>query len=209
MNCSGLPLVTNQNDLLTFIIDHLALSSLHLALSAFNKLWNDLEEIAPEINKVAEDLGTVREDYRGRLFEGNETNKLLENTSKIRAVIDDELQIFVNCMDSLYELKLACSGYSLQEDYKEKIKVFKDDWTQLHIEYGVKITNKVHIIFAHLEDFIDRQKRPLGEFSEQVVEAAHQKLDKIWQWYLVKMVESEVHGDQFLKCVNHFNSMNI
>ena len=67
MNCSGLPLVTNQNDLLTFIIDHLALPSLHLVLSAFNKLWNDLEEIA----EVAEDLGTVREDYHWRQFEGN------------------------------------------------------------------------------------------------------------------------------------------
>ena len=31
-----------------------------------------------------------------------------------------------------------------------------------------------HIIFTHLEDFIERQQRPLGEFSEQVVKACHQ-----------------------------------
>ena len=48
---------------------------------------------------------------------------MLENTSKIRAVIDDGLKIFVDCMDSLYELKLACFGYSHKEDYKEKIKI--------------------------------------------------------------------------------------
>ena len=53
------------------------------------------------------------------------------------------------------------------------------------------------------------QKKPLGEFSEQVVEAAHQKLDKIWQFYIVKMIETEAHGLAFEKCLNHFNSMSM
>ena len=44
--------------------------------------------------------------------------------------------------------------------------------------------------------------QPLGEFSEQVVEAAHQKLDKIWQFYIVKMVETEDHGRVF--CAAHY-----
>ena len=51
--------------------------------------------------------------------------------------------------------------------------------------------------------------QPLGEFGEQVVEAAHQKLDKIWQFYIVKMVETEDRRRAFEKCVNHFNSMNV
>ena len=63
--------------------------------------------------------------------------------------------------------------------------------------------------FDHLEEFIERQGRPLGEFSEQVVEATHQKLDKIWQWYCVKNLRSEKHGEQFQNCINDFNSMNI
>ena len=70
-------------------------------------------------------------------------------------------------------------------------------------------TNNCHVNFSHLEEFICRQGRLLGDFSEQVVEAAHQKLDKIWQWYLVKMVEKEEHGDNFLRCINHYNSINI
>ena len=64
-------------------------------------------------------------------------------------------------------------------------------------------------IFEHVEDFIVTQKKPLGEFSEQVVEAAHQKLDKIWQFYIVKMIETEAHGLAFEKCLNHFNSMSM
>ena len=34
-------------------------------------------------------------------------------------------------------------------------------------------------ITYHVEQFIERFKRPLGEFSEQVVEAAHQKFNQI------------------------------
>ena len=77
--------------------------------------------------------------------------------------------------------------------HKERIQTFKDDWTQLHLEFGVPITNKCHIIFDHLvlEHFIDVQGKPLGEFSEQGVEDAHQK---IWAFYIVKMVENEKHG---------------
>ena len=82
-------------------------------------------------------------------------------------------------------------------------------WVQLNFEFGIPIPNKVHIIFDHLEEFIERQIKPLGEFSEEVVEAAHQRLDQIWQWYIVKMVEKESHGTNFLACVNHFNSLNI
>ena len=40
-------------------------------------------------------------------------------------------------------------------------------------------------------------------------QAAHQKLDKIYQWYCVKRVESETHGERILDCIHHFNSMNI
>jgi len=63
----------------------------------------------------------------------------------------------------------------------------------------VPLPNKVHIpITDHLKDFIERQNKPLGEFTEEVVEAAHQRLDKIWEWYVVKMVEKEIHGKYFL-----------
>ena len=121
----------------------------------------------------------------------------------MREVLDNNVHIFVDCMDSLYQVKKSCFEYTVGESYKEDIKKFKDDWIQLNIEYGVHASNKCHIIFTHLEQFIERQKKPSGEFSEQVVEAAHQKLDQIWQWYCVKMVEREKTGSQFFKCINN------
>ena len=112
-------------------------------------------------------------------------------------------------MEGLLKVKQSCFGFALEESYKKDIENFRDSWVQLNIEFGIPVSNKCHIIFSHLEDFIERQQRPLGEFSEQVVEACHQKLDKIWQWYCVKNVESEIHGGNFEACINDFNSMNM
>ena len=85
----------------------------------------------------------------------------------------------------------------------------EENWTKLKEKFGVSITNKSHIIFDHLEEFLSKRNRPLGEYSEQVVEASHQKLKQIWEWYHVKDLESEKHGENLLKCINHFNSFNI
>ena len=62
-------------------------------------------------------------------------------------------------MDSLYQVKKSCFEYTVGENYKEDIKKFEDDWIQLNIEYGVHASNKCHIIFTHLEQFIERQKK--------------------------------------------------
>ena len=82
-------------------------------------------------------------------------------------------------------------------------------WNILHENFGETIPNKCHVIFSHVPEFIKRQKKTLGEFSEQVVESAHQKLDQIWQWYIAKDLEKELHGTNFLKYVNQCNSFNI
>ena len=40
---------------------------------------------------------------------------------------------------------------------------------------GVSITNKAYIVFEHLIPVIEQKKQGLGEWSEEVVEACHQK----------------------------------
>ena len=98
------------NGIETFIIDYLCLPSLHLVLGSFNKLWKELEIVEPRINDVALELNCVREEYFGKKFEGNETNKLLKNTDKLREVTDESLHIFIECMGSTV---LTLSGDNL------------------------------------------------------------------------------------------------
>ena len=76
-------------------------------------------------------------------------------------------------------------------------------------KYNLSITNKVHIIFSHIQEVIYKTGKGLGEGSEQSLEACHHKFDVIWQWYKVKDHQSPNHGEQLFKCVQHFNSFNI
>ena len=45
-------------------------------------------------------LAKAKQTDFGGNFEGNETRKLLENTHMIREVLEDNLHIFVDCMES-------------------------------------------------------------------------------------------------------------
>ena len=56
---------------------------------------------------------------------------------------------------------------------------------------------------------IKRTGKSLYYSSEQVVEAAHAKFDKLWQRYKVLDLEKESHGKQLLKYVVDFNSKNL
>ena len=86
---------------------------------------------------------------------------------------------------------------------------FELKWIILKVKYKVSITNKCHIAITHVQQTIQRTGKALGEFSEQVVEATHQKFNTVWQWYKVKNLECIYHGLNFFKAVNHFNSFNI
>ena len=78
---------------------------------------------------------------------------------------------------------------------------------QEHNKVGEKICH--HCSKTFRSDNLKIHVKSCKQASEQVVEACHQKLDKIWQWYCVKNVESEIHGENFEACINDFNSMNM
>ena len=44
-------------------------------------------------------VGVVSCDQCGKTFEGNETTKLLKNTEKLKKVTDENLHIFIECME--------------------------------------------------------------------------------------------------------------
>ncbi len=91
----------------------------------------------------------------------------MENTHRIREVLEDNLHIFVDCIESLQKVRKACFGFTLDGNYEEYIEDFKADWTQLNHEFGISFPNKVHIITSHLADFIELQKKPLGSSQKK------------------------------------------
>ena len=122
------------------------------------KLWKSVEIICPEINELSKKYSLVRADYFGKTWEGNETNKLLKHTTELKKIIPEYLHIFVDCMDSLNDVKKACFGFTLDQNYKEKKEELDNLWNILHENFGVTIPNKCHVIFSHVREFIKRQK---------------------------------------------------
>ena len=96
-------------------------------------------------------------------------------------------------------MKKSCYGYTLESNYASTIRNFELKWVVLKVKYKVSITNKCHIAFTHVQQAIERTGKALGEFSEQVVEATHQKFNTVWEWYKVKDVECINHGKIFSK----------
>ena len=82
-------------------------------------------------------------------------------------------------------------------------------WQDLYILFDIWFSNKVHILIEHLPQVIERTGKSLYFSSEQVVEAAHAKFDKIWQRYKVTDLERDLHGDKLRNCVVDFNTKNI
>ena len=106
-------------------------------------------------------------------------------------------------------MKEACFGAEAHPQYREFIKAFEDNWTDLYIEHGGFYTNKLHVIIEHVPQAIERPGSGLLGNSEQVVEATHAKFDVYWQRYKVVNMESESHGERLLNCVIDFVASNI
>ena len=75
----------------------------------------------------------------------------------------------------------------------------------------VTVPLKIHIISAHLEDFLNKfyDTRGLGYFSEQTGEAIHQKFKPVYERNKVKNIDGEEFADHLYKSVVEFSSVNI
>ena len=55
------------------------------------------------------------------------------------------------------------------------------------------------------------EKKPLGAYTDQLVESMHQHTEKIFgrSNYHVKDIESDIHGEKLEAGVRHLNSYNL
>ena len=81
----------------------------------------------------------------------------------------------------------------------------------LKLKYGIHITNKIHIIMDHVEDYVLLTGKGLGKVSDQIVESCHSALNKrlVSSGYHRKNLETDEHGEKMFSGILHFNSYNI
>ena len=91
-------------------------------------------------------------------------------------------------------------------NFRFAIENFRRDFLTLHQKFGISITNKIHIIIDHVEDYISKSGKGLGNITDQTVEALHSALNKLNYW--IKDISSEKHGHKLYWGIRHFNSYN-
>ena len=99
-------------------------------------------------------------------------------------------------------------GMHLQRGWKDSIESFISTYKKIP---EVTVPLKIHIISAHLEDFLNKfsDGRGLGYFSEQTGEAIHQRFKPIFEKYKIKRIDSEEFADHLYKSVVEFSSINV
>ena len=96
------------------------------------------------------------------------------------------LLVFLETLESFRDVVDSCFGFLLDPYYKQVLAKFRDKFSVLQKMFNVSMTNKLHIISTHVEDFCDQVGRGLGEYSEQETENAHSAFEIIWDRYRVR-----------------------
>ena len=99
----------------------------------------------------------------------------------------------------------------LEDEFQSIIDDFSEAWKELRECHGTTVPNKVHIIEAHLPDYLRKEKVTFKNKSDQVIETTHQEYHSRMtsSKYIVKNMKSEVHGLKMLRGTIHFNSYNV
>ena len=97
--------------------------------------------------------------------------------------------------------------------WQHSIEFVRSNLLELHAIHSVSMTmtNKAHILFKYVIEYINLTGKGLGRVSDQNVEACHSALNKrlVASRYWIKDIESDMHGKMLLRGILHFNSYNL
>ena len=147
--------------------------------------------------------------YHGETLEGNEVSKVLNNLGDLELELPTKFHSFLYFLKDVSVVFESVFGYTLNPDYKATIINCEKSFSVLKHEFDITETPKFHILFNHVGQFIEKTGRPLGEFSEQVLENAHSAFSEVWEKYLVKDIKSTNYIVQYRRAVLSFNTHNI
>ena len=183
--------------------------ALHLKLS-LNHILVELSKVWPPLLNWLRSKHIVLKPYHGgHTLEGNECSKVLESLESLAEVLPPQFSTFLVTLQSFRDVVISCFGFLLDPYYKAVLAKFRDSYKGLRRDYNISVTNKIHIISAHVEQFCELTGKGLGEFSEQETENAHTMFDVTWSRCKVKDSCSTVYHQQYFKALMDFNSKNV
>ena len=105
----------------------------------------------------------------------------MKNITKLEDFVDKEDSNLLPFVASLWHLNVIddiVNKDKIDEDYEEAIALFRDSYGDLKETFNISESNKIHVIVAHLSDFMKRNNTSLKKYTDQVIESTHSKLDK-------------------------------
>ena len=158
-------------------------------------------------------IKVAKSPWHGKVWNGNELNKIMKKIHILEKHVGlpEDLLPFTLCFRDLRSLIKAVGTKKLNPNYSSFIQKFCSSYQYLHNHFGVSYTPKFHIIKSHLNYYLDNTKKSLGHYTDQLVEAMHQHLNRIMtrSKYYVKDITSYTQGHQLLEAVHHANSYNL
>ena len=71
-----------------------------------------------------------------------------------------------------------CFGVLPKTGWQLSLEFVRRNMLYLHAIHSVSLTNKVHILFSHVFDYINLTGKGLGRVSDQIVDTFHSALNK-------------------------------
>ena len=114
---------------------------------------------------------------------GNQCKKLMMSTDALRDVVPEEHRNFCDALDKFDVLAQDCFGKYLAPGYLSSIKAFHQSFTGL----GFKTkSTKLHILFAHVPEYLEKTGVGLAIDSEQAGESLHSRFTEFSRYKLPK-----------------------
>ena len=161
------------------------------------------------------ELGVVPHSYQGRdgAFAGPECSKILDRLHILEPHLESsgaEGLSLLNLLRSFHRVKKDIFGTKLGEMWEASIEQFSAELINAHTTAGLPISPKLHIIQAHLVEFVTMLggHHGLGRLNETAVEAVHGTFLKLWRMYVVNDDQSPVFLENLLRCVIRANADN-
>ena len=207
-NCTKDPLLPEEDS--ARVLDVIPPPELHLLIGVVNHLFSGMKKLWPQASEWPQFFHILPEVYHGgQSFNGPACHKLLQNVDKLEQLAQDksqfQVQMWISAFRDFQAVVHGMFGMHLCDNYLELILKFKASCEVLPIS----ITPKIHIVFHHVAQFIQKSFQSLGHSTEQAAESLHRDFSLHWN---ERFKRNQVHPDyknNLLKAVVEYNSKHI
>ena len=202
LNVINDPLLSYPDD--TKLSDIYDIPGLHCMTGIVAKLISEIEKSFDCCKELCEGITFVdefleannihRTVYQGsHSFEGNHARQLLKVINRMRLEVENltedyeadkpRIMKIIDTMQAFDWVVASCFSKQLVGDYVGAIKNFSELYMELHNNYDVSVTVKVHLVMAHVIPQINKRHPGygIGVLTEQSFESAHHEFKMEWQ----------------------------